>query len=690
MIINVLNQNWGKDEQGKLRTFTEKNGQKIWEQELKPSDYAPDEDTRHIISMILDSFRWADVIMRKPRREYNDLSTLTRAMYDQMAFNIYQANNGQGLEGDVSQNWKSNAVRPIVRNKVISIAAHATARLLFPKVFAYNEQSEEQEDAAQVMRDLIEWASIQNDYDRQTLFAVISACVNPISITHTEYCENYRTIKTEKGEDGKWKVEEILDEETSGFQLTPVPIDELYVADFYTEDIQKQPYLIWRRVQDYATMKAKYGNCENFKYVKQGIQVIYNDANVGFYEVYDSNLRSELCEELIFYCKSLDLQLALVNGVMMTECDNPNPRLDKNYPFIAFGYEPFDEGRSFYKKSLAFKMQPDADIVNTLYPLIIDGTYLNIFSPMIVAGEESIGADVMIPGSMTTLINPEAAVTPLRVAQDIRQGMETLFKVEESINQSSQEPVMQGATQPGQQTAYEISKLEQNAQTVLGVFLKMIGSYVKQYGKLLMSDILQYLTIPDVNKIIDNGELIYKTFVVHDKEVEGGRKNRKIKFDINQPEEVDDEEEMEKSYDIWEEEIDAEEKVQIYKANPKLFRNLKYQVAISPDILSPMSDDLERAFGLETFDKSIQAAQIGVPVDMEEAFKDFVLCNNPKAKKDINKYIKKEEMPLDINAQMNAQMPGQQGMPQEQPQGQIQQAGQSPMKQALNNNLITK
>jgi hypothetical protein len=67
--------------------------------------------------------------------------------------------------------------------------------------------------------------------------------------------------------------------------------------------------------------------------------------------------------------------------------------MDKNYPFIAFKYENFDEGLAFYGKSLAFKMQPDADIINTLYPMIVDGTYLNIFSPLIVAGEEEIGAE---------------------------------------------------------------------------------------------------------------------------------------------------------------------------------------------------------------------------------------------------------------------------------------------------------
>lgn len=645
MIINLMEENWGKKNRTDLFLENDKG------EKAEPSEYKPDEEVNNVTRMIVNSFTWADITMRKPRREYNDMSTLTRMMYDQMAFNIYQPNNGQPNIGDASQSWKSNAIRPIVRNKVISVAAHATARLIFPKVFAYNDQSEEQEKAAIVMRDLIEWASDQNNYNKMSLFAVINACVNPASIMHVEYANAYRTIKTEKGADGKWKTKEIPDESNSGFQLTPVPVDELYIGDFYIEDIQKQPYLIWRRVQTYAAMKAKYGHSKNFKFVKAGIQVIYNDANTGFYEVYDSNLRGSLCEEIIFYSKSLDLQVVLVNGIMVTEPDEPNPRLDKQYPFVKFFYEPFDEGRCFYGKSLAFKMQPDADIINTLYPMIIDGTFLNIFNPLIVSGEEEIGSEVMIPGTTTTL-SSESVVNPLRVAQDIQQGVNTLSRVEDSINQSSEQPLNIG----DRATAYQISKIDQERQTNIGLFITMIGDWVKQYGNLVKSDVLQYITVPQVDKIIDNGELIYKTIIVHDKQTDTGKINRKIKFDLDTPtKELTEEEELDNSYNVLEEQGGTDTKQEIYKVNPQLFRNLKYQVAVSPDVLAPMSDDLERAYGLELFDRAIQGPALGVNVDMEKIFKDFLFKLYPKSSQDVNKYFKGEELQgLDV-PQMNNQ-----------------------------------
>jgi hypothetical protein len=258
------------------------------------SNYKPTDEELTVRSMIIKHFTLGDLNMRKPRREFNDLALLVRAQIDRMAFNSYQPNDGDPLEGNVSQAWKSNAMRPTTRNKVISIAAHATARILFPKIFAEDEQSENQEDAAQVMEDLMEWSGQQSDYTKTGLYATINALIEPASIVYTDYSETYRKVKSEKQPDGTWKWTEVLDDTLSGFQDAVVPVDELYIENFYEHDIQKQGWLIWRRVHNYSLMEAKYGHLPNFQYVKPGIQIIYDDANRLFYEVYDASMRGEM------------------------------------------------------------------------------------------------------------------------------------------------------------------------------------------------------------------------------------------------------------------------------------------------------------------------------------------------------------------------------------------------------------
>ena len=611
--------------------------------------YQPTPEEKDVRAMILKHFQLGDLTMQKPRVEFNDLSVLTRMVYDQMSFNTYQPNNGDGLEGDVINNWKSNAVRPTVRNKAISIAAHATARLIFPKVFAYDSGNEEQRDAATVMGDLMEWAADKSDYSHYSLLRVLTALTDPCSIGYTEYVETYRTVKTEK-ENGKWKTKRVLDETLSGFKDQIVPCSELYIENPYEADIQKQGWLIWRKVISYSLAEAKYKNIyKNFKHVTPGVQLIYNDANQTFYQVYDANLRQDSCEELIYWNRTLDLRIVMVNGVMLTDSDEPNPRIDKKYPFDKFYYEMIAP-KFFYGKSLSFKLQGDSRIINDLYQMIIDGTYLNIMPPMINQGGESITSDVIVPGGVTTFENPEATIKPIAVsgANQLQAGINTLGQVETSLNESSQSPQEQGQNTPGGSTAYEISRLEQNATTVLGLFLKMISQHVKEYGKLRLSDIIQYMTIADVDKLESSGELVYKTFFIGDKNTNGGTKTRKIAFDTTVPDSMTEEESLEESYRTKESE-DKFENTEIFRVSPNKFRELMFELSVTPDVMNPKSEDLEKAYGLEEYDRMIRNPL----ANQEETFR-LLLGLYDTTKKNPDKYVAKAApAPLGLPAPQN-------------------------------------
>ncbi len=650
---------------------------KEYKTQVTPIEYTKDKAEIDLRASILKKFALGYTTMYTPRVEFNDLCTIDRMQVDQMAFNTYQPNNGQASPGDEINSWRSRAMKPVVRNKVISIAAHATARLIFPKVFAYDDNSDSQADAAQVMRDLMEWAGDQANYANTSLHAVITALTDPASIVYKEYGEVYRTVKRpNSSKDGKKYIEEsILDETLSGFKDTMVPVDELFIENFYENDIQKQGWLIWRRVTSYALSEAKYAQKypERFKYVQPGMQVLFNDANQSFYQVYDFNMRPTDVEEIVYFNKTLDLQIIMVNGVLLTPVDNCNPRNDKMYPFVKFGYELINN-RCFYYKSLAFKLQQDANIVNSLYPMIIDGTYLNIFPAMVSTGGETIGSDVIIPGAVTTLQDTNADLRAIQStsSQGLQVGMNTLMKVDESLNITSADGQVPGQENATAQTAYEISRLEQNAATVLGLFIKMITNYVKDYGKLTMGDILQYLTILDADKITDKPEMVYKTFLLQDHTSPG--KHKKIMFDGNMSEDPTTEaDKLQQSYDVLKEQGGTESDVKLFKANPILFRDLKFKTVIDADTLNPRSDDLERAYGLEDYDRMVQHPEI---FDPQETGK-LLLLNNPYTKKDPDKFMAKQAMPTDPLAMATQMAAGQA------PQGNtMPQAGNGPL-QAL-------
>ena len=622
-----------------MSKLTPKNQEKLGI--IGATDYKLDDKQAGIRNLMLKNFALGYVTMYKPRVEFNDLSVISRMNVDQMAFNTYQPNNGEGFEGDEINGWRSNAIRPIERNKCISVAAHATARLIFPKVFAYDEDNNVDVKSAQVMEDLMEWAGDQTNggdgYSQTSLRAVITSLTDPASIVMKEYAEVYRTVKRPDGK-GSYTEERILDETLSGFQDTQVPVDELYIENFYEPDIQKQGWLIRRRVIGYGLAEGKYSGVEAFrKYVRPGVQLVYNDANSSFYQVYDTNMRPEDVEEITMWHRQLDLKVTWVNGVFMTPADNPNPRYDKFFPFVKFGYEMIN-ARCFYYKSLVFKMQHDAGIINTLYPMIIDGTYLNVMPPMVAIGHEAIGSDVVIPGAVTTFSDPNADLRPIQTSMNLKTGMETMMKVEESINNTSIDPVQQGQQTSGDSTAYEISKIEENAATVLGLFIKSISSFVKQYGILLKGDILQYKTLGEAKEV--DGPIVYQSFLLPDKI--GGDSTKKIQFDLNAPTSLTDADALAQSYKIMMEQGGPKSKISLQKVNPEKFRNNKYHMMITPDVLNPRSDQLERAYDLETYDRAITNPIL----DQEEVTKDFLLRTNPRSKKNPDKYINKNPQPM--------------------------------------------
>jgi hypothetical protein len=602
----------------------------------EPSAYNPTAAELAVRAMVIQHFNLGYTTMYRPRIEFSDMSLIGRDQTDFLAYNTYQPNNGDPFPGDLISGWRSNAIRPTERNKVISIAAHASSRPLFPKIFAFDESSEYQQEAAQVMENLMEWTGEKYDYAYKQLQAIIQALVSPASIFHTEYAEVYRDVKREKLPDGTYRKETILDETMSGFIDSIVRTDQFFIENFYEPELQKQGWVIWRRVQDHRLMEQKWGHLENFKYVKPGMQVLYNDANQGAYYVYDPNMRQYEDEEVLYWNKSMDVFLVLINGILVTPYDNPNPRFDKQYPFAKFFYE-FINSTCFYGKSLVFKISHDANIINTLYPMIIDGTYLNLMPPFLNQGGEMIASDVIVPGQVTTLSDPNAQLSPIKVATDLRSGMETLLKVEESVNQSSELPIVQ---QGPRQTAYQISKAEQERNEQLGLFIQMLGNFIRQFGKLRVNDILQHLTIAQADQITDNPQLIYKTFILDNKDKGSSSKHRKIKFDDSVPDHaLTTDQKLNESYKTLAEQGGDLSETELYRVNPRLMRELRYMVIVSPDVLTPRSEDTERAYALEAYDRLIQ----NPAANQEAALKDFLLAQYPKSAKNPDKYLNKPQ-----------------------------------------------
>lgn len=608
-----------------LTSFTAKP---VHEQRKLVSSYAPATKVKARLADLRRDYGRADLVRNGTYEEFNYLSLMDVVNRDRRSFN----NHIDSPSNNPDDAWHANTVRPITRNKVISIAAHITASLMFPQVFAQNDRDEEDKGAALVMRDLNQWANDNSDYAQVFVKAVVKALVDPAVILHEGFAEVTRKIK-EIQDDGSWTEKEILDEVYSGFQNLLIPVEELYIANIYESALQKQPFLIWRRVIDFSEAAQKYGHLPDFKHVTPGVKVFYSDEQRGFYEMYDESLSGELVEELTYYNRNADLELRVVNGVLLDDPDRPLQRKDKKYPFAHMGYEFFGGTDFFYFKSLVDKMSSDQDVIDTLYNMIIDGTFLQIMPPAVVMGDEEIDSSVIAPGMITTLTE-ESKFQTINTNNNLNAGLSVLAKVESSLSESSTDPRQSGqsdGTTPP--TAFEVARLESNAKTVLGLFGKMISKFVEDFGNLRLSTILQHMTVAEgVEMVGDSNRLKFRTFLMPVGEGEAG-KTKKIVFDETTP--VQGKERKVAGFKLLEEE--DRKKMSIVRVNPELFRRAKYMYKVKADFMPEQSDAVKKALSLEAYDRLIQ----NPIVDQKSVTADFLIDSYRPGESE--KYLKAEQ-----------------------------------------------
>jgi hypothetical protein len=596
------------------------------------SSYKPTDLEKEVICLINKDYAHGHKILNLPLEEFNHLSIIQQINEDRKSFNAYVAPRSDNPD----ESWRAQTIRPIVRAKLISIAAHVTANLIIPRVFAQNTNDDEDKAASQVFGDLMDWAIHNSNYEKQFISAVITALVDPIVYVNQDFKKVMRTVKR-MNDDGTYTKEEMLDEVLSGFQTSIMHAQDVYFADLREPEIQRQRFIIHRKNMDFSLAQELYGNHPNWQYVRPGVQTFYVDGEATFYDQGDDSLKDTQVEVVKYWNRLKDMEVTAVNGVLMCNPERPIQRDDKRYPIAKTGYEPINDGQFFVYKSAANKIGYDEELINQLYNYVMDGTFLSLMPPLALYGQEDVdGPSVMIPGAVTNF-RGDTKMEAIAPRADIRGGMEAINMAERSVAESTQDAQQQGVGQGGRQTAYEVATLEQNAKVQLGLFGKFIGFLVRDIGELMLGDIVQHITVAEMQDVSSlEDPLKYKSILVPDR-VEGGKSfTRKIQLsdDMLGSENKSQDELYQDSLALLEEEgMDGD--VRIAKVNPELLRKMKTTVIVSPDQLTPKSKSLEKALGMEMYDRAI-----GNPiVDIDAVTRDFLF--EPFKAGSSDKYIKK-------------------------------------------------
>lgn len=607
---------------------------------LSKSNWQPNEEVMRLFERVQRDYSVAWRLQHRSFDEFDGHSLLQRAKMDQQTFSAYV-----GAEYVPQQKrWRWKGRKNTARNKIIGILAHMLSGMLFPQVHAQNDENESDKMTARVMRILIEEHLRKAEYQTKFLYIVLSALVNPAVFIEIDYVVAFQRIK-EQLKNGEVNIIEAVDTFLSGLALNIIPIDQILLGDFYTSNIQHQPFVIRvNRISHDQARKIYAGKYfvdgkDQFDFVEAGKTRVFLAGQEGLtlFDIEWTEADRYYVQVITAYYRDEDLEATFVGGVFMGNYTNPintNPfkhrRMSqvaeewKSIPILPFaksGFEPLDPtGRFAYFKSAAFKEYWDDATQNKMHQLLVDGTYLDVIKPMFISGLSKVDSTVIAPGA-TVGIPQGGTVTPFQMGPNLVGAMNAMQKQEQDMSESTQDKIMSGVTQAGV-TATQSIQAQNQARIFLGVFGTMIADLVTQIGYLTMDCIIQHATIGVLDATIPESlSMKYKTILAQGKEKGKDITNRIIFTDAFMDKKMTPEKIKEYEFNLYDK---AGPDQNIYEVNPYRFARTIYSFYMDP------VDVTDTALGNKKQKKMIAFQMFANPVvspyvDMKEVVDEFII-----------------------------------------------------------------
>lgn len=464
-----------------------------------PDAYVASKEERELVSRVFGRFE----IMRTTRdKQYNYFNA--RNLIDLIDDSSKRFNSWIDARTG-PEDWGAKTVDPMTRNKVIFIIASLASKRLDTEFF---KQDDDDKIRAKIIKAFHEYSYDYENQEMQTFYEMLSAVVKGTVVGYEGFkapTVDIKKIDTYDAETGKTTYKKISKKLTPYVCSEIVPLEDFYPGDIRQRNIQKMPDCAWRSVLNYATFQQDFKKYPNMKHVKPGLQMGKTDA---FYnDVISSGLQDDEVEVLRYFNKIDDEFVIIADGILLTPLDSPlvwnHKEKGLGLPFWSTIYEPFDE-KFFYGKPLPDKLRSNQDVVDALYRMLLDQTFLSIHKPVLTSAVDSIEDELMRPGRKI----PVSDVNEWKEL-DISSPDAAQFKMLEIARRSIEEASSDSVTQPTKTgipaTAY--ANAQQGAETLMSMFQKFMEWGAQSKAELRVSNILQFYPLPIDEK---DGKTVYR------------------------------------------------------------------------------------------------------------------------------------------------------------------------------------
>ncbi len=554
---------------------------------------------------------------------------------------------------DLSLDWEPQIFNNFTHNVVLAFLSKVAMHPPKARFTATNQKGFQDTLRAHILEKGIEYTRNRENAEWKFLLAALEMVTKGTVIVYEGYRKIKRKVKEIKNYDpitGKVDSEEkeILDYNDC-FQDV-IPLEEIYIGNTRTNDIQNQPDIIWKRILSKQSFNEEFKKYPNYKYVKPGSYASVIDA-ATFYNVKDSQLTPNSVEVLDWYNKQKDRLVRMANGVILY--DGPIPFTHKKYPFAHGIFEPFATD-AFYGRSLPDKIASDQDITNTFWRMMVTQNLLSIYKPILTDDPDYIQEYPLQAGRMF----PVSDITKYKVMNELTGPDNSQFQMLQLALKFANDNSggILGAQGPnpgkGKMTARQALLMEEQAKQALGLNVKTLEAFDIQCLNLRTPNFLQFypsqdkaqsITGEDSSKgqflrvlRIDNTELSDGTHGTSIIKIARNTKALPSQGDLNTEEEVASMQ---------------GDNIEVHAITPEYIRNVAFDVQIVGDSSYQQSKSLRQAMGTEFY----QLALANPLINQEENTREWVKLND----KDEDKMVQKPQQQPQGQGQPQGGQPGQ-------------------------------
>ena len=629
--------------------------------------YLPDEEELQAIKEVLTTMEKGRGLLSKSFDYFNGRSLLEAIDDWTKRWNGYIPPQNQLLNDTQSQIFIN-----FTRNAIISYLAKVAMSPIRATIVAVNKKlGLPNRQVANVLKDLNQYSLNAESGEARFLEAALECVTKGTVVVYEGYMRTVQKDKIVKEFDAeKGKLKYIEGERVifDNCYQQVVPLEDFYISNAFEPNIQKQPKVIWRKITTHFEAEQEFGGYKNWKFVRPGAYVSLNVETTFYREDLGSHLGKDEVEVFRYYNRKDNRHVIMVNGVILY--DDPIPFKDGKYPFAKTVNEPFAVD-FFWGNGHPGKYMGEQDLINTFINLMADKT-INSLLPTGLSSDldDMVDDDVIEIGKIRKVSDIEK--WKWWEAPEVNGGEQQMFQQIMNLAREAgnTDAGMQSTPKGGKVPARQLLLKQQEIMQKISFNMNFLEDLERDRTELRISHILQFYSIPKVEKITGkNGKevekLLYRDVHLSQAKLSDGRTGTKMlklinSSDISTP---DDKQKLADQLSVME--VAGEEMGQPTEALAiaiDTFSDYNYEVQVVKNSSFEKNQALDQASKLE--------------------FANWRLGLAPVAPLDIPELIKWVEESFDVDPEQfelqkggAPQVPGM-NQPQQQPQ-----PGQQPLKQ---------